>query len=299
MPEIVWDKKLYFDYFYERPIGLIFFTFLLLVVGFTRIFGNSILVALKVKKLSSLNGLDLIITFEIFIDLFFEIVHDFLFVEIFYHEFHSTLNCNIIHFSYQYIRNFMRCLILAIVIISKFHPQITRRNAIIVIASLWFISTGISLYFRIKYIAVLTRLNSDGNPHHICYPQVEHWQDYFEFSTKVFSSMPSFFIFITSLVLLMWKRKSDEVQNRDTLHYGTIMAGIFCMLSLTYLLRNMIDLGWGVDYVLSLSNKTLLASNSFIYCYYHRVFFREASISLKLLSNGSQFHERLQENENE
>lgn len=295
MPEIVWEKKLYFDYFYERPIGLIFYSFMLLVIGLMRILGNTTVVILKMKKFKALNGLELITTFFISLDLIYEVVHDFLFVEIFYHEFHSTGNCNIIHFTYQYIRNFMRCVVFAIVIISKFYPEITRKNATIVIGVLLVISTGISLYFRIKYIAVLTRLNADGKPHHICYPEVQHWDEYFEISPKVVASFPMTLIFITSIFLLIW-RKTDHVQNRDTLQYGMVMSGIFCILSVSYLFRIIIDVGWGVDYGISISSKFLLALNSFVYCYFHRVFFREVCISLHLLPKNSLFHEILDEN---
>lgn len=293
MPEIVWDRKLYFDYFYERPIGLIFYTFLCFLFGFTRIFGDAILVAVKVKKFKLLSGLELITTLVLSFDIFYEIIYDLLFVEIFYHEFHSTTNCNIIHFSYQLVRNLMKTFVISIVILSKFQPSISRRNAAILIASMIFISTGLSIYFRIKYVAVLTRMNSDGIPHHICYPEPEHWKDYFGFTSKVFKAMPSVLMFSISLILYFWKR-NNETQNRDTFHYGLALSAIFCIISLTYILRNVLDLGWGVDYAISMSNKIILSSNFLIYCYFHRIIFREACISLNLLK-GSEFHHRLQE----
>ena len=162
LPEIVWGTKLYIDYFYERTIPLVIYTFFLFVIGFLRIFGDVTIVILKIRKFRQLAGLEVITMFLIATDILMEVVHDFLFVEIYYHEFHSKANCNIIHFSYQYIRNFMRILMSAIVILSKFNPKITRKQSFCVILLLWVISSILSFIFRVKYVAILTRLHSDG-----------------------------------------------------------------------------------------------------------------------------------------
>lgn len=297
MPEIVWNTKLYFDYFYERPISLAFYSFFLLVLGFTRIFGDVTVVTLKVKKIKHLSGLEIITTLLIAMDVLYEIAEESLFIETFYHEFHTTTNCNVIHYAYRNIKNFVRTLTVVVVVLAKFHARITRRNSFIVIALSLVASMAISWYYRISYIGVLTRMNSDGTPHHICYPETQHWEEYFELKSKIVTVLFSIVIFIFAIFTLLWRRSSNENQNRDTLQYGVTLAGIFCVITLTYILRRVMNLGWGADYAVSMFNKIVLSSNSFAYFYFHRVFLREACISLKLLD--TQIHERLQEIEPE
>lgn len=164
------------------------------------------------------------------------------------------------------------------------------------LVSLWVLSSLLSYIFRVKYVAILTRLHSDGKPHHICYPHENHWSEYFDMSSKLLSTIPSILIFIAAIFFLFW-RKSDETQNRDTLHYGVAVAGIFFFISMSYIFRTLTDFGWGLDYTISLLNKLALASNSFVYCYFHRVFYKEACILLKLSPFDSQCHERLEEAE--
>jgi hypothetical protein len=288
LPEIIWNTKLYFDYFYERPISLAFYTFLLLVLGFTRIFGDATVVILKMKKFKHLSGLEIITTLLIAVDIFYEIAEESLFIETFYHEFHSTTNCNVIHYAYRNIKNFVRTLTVVVVVLAKFHARITRRNSFIVIALSLVISLSVSWYYR---------MNSDGTPHHICYPETKHWEEYFELKSKIVTVLFSVVIFIFAIFTLLWRRSSDENQNRDTLQYGVTLAGIFCIITVTYILRRIMNLGWGADYAITVVNKIFLSSNSYAYFYFHRVFLREACISLKLLD--SQIHERLQEIEPE
>jgi hypothetical protein len=150
----------------------------------------------------------------------------------------------------------------------------------------------------VNYVAILTRMHSDGQPHHICYPHENHWSEYFDMSSKLLSTIPSILIFAASILLLFWRR-SDENQNRDTLHYGVTVAGIFFFISASYIFRTISHFGWGIDYTISLLNKFALALNSFAYCYFHRVFYKEACILLKLTSFSSQCHEKLEEDEEE
>lgn len=150
LPEIVWGTKLYIDYFYERSISLVIYTFFIFMIAFLRIFGDATVVALKVRKFHKLSGLEVITMCLITVDIFMEIAHDFLFVELYYHEFHSKTNCNVIHFTYQYVRNFMRSLIFAVVIIAKFKPDISKRQSYYVILGLWIISSLLSYIFKVS-----------------------------------------------------------------------------------------------------------------------------------------------------
>lgn len=155
LPEIVWGTKLYIDYFYERSIALVIYTFFLFMIGFLRIFGDVTIVMLKVRKFHQLSGLEMITMCLISVDILLEIAHDFLFVEIYYHEFHSKTNCNIIHFTYQYVRNFMRILTISIVIISKFKPEISKKHSYYVILALWIISSVLSYIFKVIFDNIL------------------------------------------------------------------------------------------------------------------------------------------------
>lgn len=292
--EVAWDTKTYKDYLHERPIFLVFYIILQYGIVLLRVAANVAILALKVKKFHHLSGLEVITLGFIAHDALLAVSYSFCTAEYFFDKFHSVTSCNVIHTTYQYAENIMKTLTITIMILAKFKPNISKFHSYFLLSILWVLTNVITDIFRIRYVAVLTRYLSDGQPHHVCYPHEDSLGDYFDKSSWVLSSLPWILIFIAALFLLFLKRPADT-QNKETLHYGVAVAGNLFVLSWIYIFRVVAHFGFGLEFSLILLTEAGMALNPFIYFFFHRMFYKEIFIKIKFTTFNNECHEVLEE----